>query len=52
MAKLILEDGTVFEGRAFGAKESCSGEVGKYLGLHVLSDLMWLCGNFEKKSTE
>lgn len=29
MATLILEDGTTFKGRLFGANASVSGEVGK-----------------------
>lgn len=29
-AKLILEDGTVFEGTAFGSQLSTSGEVGEW----------------------
>lgn len=29
-ASLVLEDGTTFKGRLFGAVSSVSGEVGKY----------------------
>lgn len=37
MATLVLEDGTTFRGRLFGANVSVSGEVGK--SLQVLANL-------------
>lgn len=38
-ASLILEDGTAFKGRLFGANVSVSGEVGK--SLVELSNMLW-----------
>ena len=32
-AELVLEDGTCFTGKVFGAMKSVSGEVGKFLTL-------------------
>ena len=49
-AKLILQDGSEFEGYSFGADTSIGGEVGMYIISHVFSDcftkniifLMWI----------
>ena len=43
MARLLVEDGTEYRGRLFGAARSTAGEVGKRMKLEILCDLqiMW-----------
>ena len=36
MASLVLEDGTVFKGKSFGAAKTVAGEVGMFRPQHML----------------
>ena len=45
LASLILDDGTVYKGKLFGASECVAGEVGKLKTLL----LGWLCRKCERE---